>query len=148
MPGLINLLQEVLESSKRNIKVVETLISLLEKDVSLEDNVFTYKQQNNDFREDNLDWSISTDEYVWNEDEDKKLMECDEHPKKQDIEQPLITPLLKLSPSEQEALLYSIFQEAKSNVKTLIGLQEDSAFFETEVEKEADRLLQSWMKSN
>lgn len=148
MPGLINLLQEVLESSKRNIKVVETLISLLEKDVSLEDNVFTYKQQNNDFREDNLDWSISTDEYVWNEDEDKKLMECDEYPKKQDIEQPLITPLLKLSPSEQEALLYSIFQEAKSNVKTLIGLQEDSAFFETEVEKEADRLLQSWMKSN
>lgn len=61
---------------------------------------------------------------------------------------PTITPLSKLSSREQEKLLYKLFIDAKHNIKNIVGISEKDEKFSSEVEKEADRLLEVWLEIN
>ncbi len=204
MPGLINLLYEVLESSKRNILVIEKLISVLESDIGgtsdeeenlsynknkIRENKFN-KYESFNFREDNLSWEQPFNELnelnefdahniTDNDQEYYKLSElipewnnipymesptgdsidfqpktsAEHGPSSDNLEtkqvcDELITPLSKLSFDERDKLLFSMYQNAKNNVKNIIGVPEHANNFEGEVTKEADRLLQVWMEVN
>lgn len=72
--------------------------------------------------------------------------ETPEIPKDETI--PLISPLMKYSPFDQNTILLQIFKEAKFNVDTYIkgtlNLCDDE--YNEAIYKESDRLLKIWMK--
>lgn len=60
----------------------------------------------------------------------------------------LITPLNKLNKKELAALENDIFMNACKNVKQLFNIAPNSLEYEYAVCKEADRLLESWLRMN
>lgn len=59
-----------------------------------------------------------------------------------------INYLMRFSKKEQEEIAKRIYKEAEYNVRTLMGIDSSSADFVEIVEKEADRLLESFISSH
>ena len=67
---------------------------------------------------------------------------------KPEPEHPTINALLRLTPSQRDRLLFSIFQEAKKNVQQLAKPDTPDAELEQLVSREADRLVQVYIDTH
>lgn len=176
MVGLVEVLLEVIETSKRNTAAVEKLINLLENPIDStptntpENPVSADTSKGRGYREDNVSIEF-TERITTDQPEQYKpdlaeapLMNVEGAPEPigtegdhdtatrslatDEYNSPKITALNKLGKDIRDQLLYGLYQTAKYNVKNIIGIDENAFEFEFTVREETDRLLDVWIKSN